>query len=111
MKALEQHTLHIMVRLLHISSAYVAGETSSKANYKITFNQIDNYQPKINSIPIEIANEDVQWSYTLNVTDLNNDKLSVSVTKPDWLTWNEATKTLSGTLVKLILVWRILNSQ
>ena len=77
--------------------AYVAGETSSKANYKITFNQIDNYQPKINSIPIEIANEDVQWSYTLNVTDLNNDKLSVSVTKPDWLTWNEATKTLSGT--------------
>ena len=56
--------------------AYVAGETASKAQYKITFNQIENYQPQINSSPIEIAEEDTEWTYTLQVSDANNDNLS-----------------------------------
>ena len=77
--------------------AYVAGETISKANYKITFNQINNYQPKINSIPTEVANEDVQWSYALDVTDLNNDSLSFVINKPEWIYWDEQSRTLFGT--------------
>ena len=77
--------------------AYVAGETASKAQYKITFNQIENYQPQINSSPIEIAKEDTEWTYTLQVSDANNDNLSYVIEKPEWVNWDEASKTLSGT--------------
>ncbi len=57
-----------------------------------------NDAPVITSTPNETAIKGEQYSYTITATDEDNDSLTFAVTaKPDWLTFDATTRTLSGT--------------
>ena len=56
-----------------------------------------NQQPQFTTQPILSVNELVTYSYTIAVTDTENDALTYTlVTKPEWLNWDEASLTFSG---------------
>ena len=57
-----------------------------------------NDAPVITSAPNETATKGEQYSYTITATDEDSDPLTFAVTaKPDWLTFDTTTRTLSGT--------------
>ena len=57
-----------------------------------------NDAPVITSTPNETATKGEQYSYTITATDEDSDPLTFAVTaKPDWLTFDTTTRTLSGT--------------
>ena len=57
-----------------------------------------NDAPVITSAPNETATKGEQYSYTITATDEDSDPLTFAVTaKPDWLTFDTTTHTLSGT--------------
>ena len=63
----------------------------------ITVNNV-NDAPVITSAPNETATKGEQYSYTITATDEDSDPLTFAVTaKPDWLTFDTTTHTLSGT--------------
>ena len=63
----------------------------------ITVNNV-NDAPVITSTPNETSTKGEQYSYTITATDEDSDPLTFAVTaKPDWLTFDTTTHTLSGT--------------
>lgn len=63
----------------------------------ITVNNV-NDAPVITSAPNETATKGEQYSYTITAIDEDNNPLTYNVTtKPDWLTFDTTTRTLSGT--------------
>ncbi len=64
---------------------------------------IDNYAPVITSTPVTDATQDIEYSYTFTVEDIDaSDIIALSApTKPDWLTFTytagQKSATLSGT--------------
>ena len=57
-----------------------------------------NYYPLFSSVPVTVAAQDVEYSYTVTASDFDNDPLTLSaVTLPSWLTFNATSGLLSGT--------------
>ena len=57
-----------------------------------------NTPPEFTSKPITSAQEDNDYEYFIEVTDIDNDFLIISVpSKPEWLYFNDKTNRLSGT--------------
>lgn len=57
-----------------------------------------NYYPLFSSVPVTVAAQDVEYSYTVTASDFDNDPLTLTAeTLPSWLTFNAASGLLSGT--------------
>ena len=73
------------------------GTNETKQILKITVKNV-NDAPVITSNALKSATEDQLYSYTITATDEDGDPLTYSATKkPDWLNFDPATQTLSGT--------------
>ncbi len=83
---------------VHIITVKVSDSTvTTSQTLTITVKNV-NDAPVITSIPNETAIKGEQYSYTITATDEDNDSLTFAVTaKPDWLTFDATTRTLSGT--------------
>jgi len=57
-----------------------------------------NYYPLFSSVPVTAAAQDVEYSYTVEASDYNNDPITLSgVTIPSWLTFTPGNGLLTGT--------------
>ncbi len=82
-----------------VSVKVTDGLDESTQTFTITVNNT-NDAPVFTSTPVETATEDSPYSYTVSATDEDptGDILTFSAAQiPDWLTFDENTKTLSGT--------------
>lgn len=57
-----------------------------------------NYYPLFSTVPVTAAAQDVEYSYTVEASDFNNDPITLTgVTIPSWLTFSAVTGLLTGT--------------
>jgi hypothetical protein len=72
-------------------------DSTTTGQLNVTVNPVNDL-PVISSLPEDTAWEFQSYSYVFNATDADLDELTYTIPdKPDWLTWVQAIRTLSGT--------------